>query len=346
MDSKGLSRLSLGNYPTPVVELTTAVGLKPPQRLWIKRDDFSGMELSGNKTRKLEYALAEAKAQGASVIITAGAIQSNHCRQTAVACRYLGLKPHLVLFGEEGKGQGGNFLIDQSLEAEITYVHPSDYPRYLDLMADLKMAYEAKGETAYTIPIGASNGIGNFGYVEGYREILQWQEGTGTPLDAIVVAVGSGGTYAGLRLGHYLYGRSPGAIKVGADKTRLVGISISSPAADFKARVLAILKESSHYHEALKALNPEFDPAHMLATAEKEVEIVDGFQGAGYAIADSQAVERSQWLAKETGIILDPVYTGKAFHGLMTLLDQGALGSQVLFVHTGGLFGFFGHKEG
>lgn len=348
MPNKNGPRLQLGNYPTPVFELSNMLKLnemqksdEAHQRLWIKRDDYSGLELSGNKTRKLEFALAEAQMQGATVVITAGAIQSNHCRQTATACRWLGLKPHLLLFGESGKGKGGNFLIDETLGAEITYVHPKDYPNYLEMMEHLKEQYQAQGIKAYCIPIGASYGIGNFGYIEGYREILEWQLSVGVALDSIVVAVGSGGTYAGLWLGHYLYSQ-----QTEQAATRIVGISISSPSSVFKDKILAILTETAQYQEALRAILPDFNAEAMLKEAKTGIEIIDGFQGAGYAIPDPAAVERSQWLAENTGIILDSVYTGKAFNGLMHLLQTDQLGKDVLFVHTGGLFGFFGHQEG
>lgn len=357
-----MKKLTLGNYPTPIQGVSHILG-RPEvdprlrgdgKKIWIKREDYSGIELSGNKTRKLEYALAEALSEGAGVVITAGALQSNHCRATVAACRHLGLKPHLMLFGEAHKSSGGNLFLDQLMGAEITYVDPKDYPTYLDKMQSLAQAYAKQGEKAYCIPIGASNGIGNLGFVDAYREILNWQAEQGEVLDAIVCPVGSGGTYAGLWLGHYLLG----AQTAFAD-TKIVGISVGQSAAYFKARVLEILAQSvdlvPDYQLLAGGSHAHFDGRAMLDAAARTITIVDGFQGEGYAVPYAACEGRIQWFARASGIVLDSVYTGKAFHGLMALWAQDdarpcingtiselSLGKSVLFVHTGGLFGCFG----
>ncbi len=342
-----IKKLTLGNYPTPIFDISHVVATQSPsKKLWIKREDYSGIELSGNKTRKLQYALAEAKAMGADVVITAGAIQSNHCRATVAACRSIGIKPHIMLFGEAGKAEGGNLLIDTLLGSEITYVNPQEYANYLSIMEGIAFDYKQMGLKAYLIPIGASNGIGNFGYVDTYSEILQWCEQACEQLDAIVCGVGSGGTYAGLWLGQYLL-KGEAAFK----DTKIVGISVSADAQTFKAKVLAILEETLAYRDLLLALNPDFSAEQMFKVANETITIVDGYQGEGYAIPYEACDRRIKWFAAQTGIVLDSVYTGKAFHGMMCTLESELpkaihqLGNSVLFIHTGGLFGMFGQKS-
>lgn len=327
----------LGNFPTPIEPLER---LKTSKNLYIKRDDYSGMELSGNKVRKLEYVMSEAIQNGAQVILTAGAIQSNHCRATAAACRKLGLACHLFLFGDQASGQGGNLLLDHLLGVPITYVDPQDYDKYLEIMHDQAKVYQQEGKKTAIVPIGASYGIGNFGYIKAYKEIIAWEEATGKHLDTIVCTVGSGGTFAGLWLGNMIYGK----------KHKVIGIAIASDADTYKKRIREILKETLKYDHTLKSFQPDINISAIAQEIDQDFIVLDGYQGKGYAIPYEASIKRIQMVAQTEGIIFDPVYTGKAFHGMMCEIekehDSALLSSKnILFIHTGGLFGAFSFEK-
>ncbi len=313
-------RLPLANLPTPIERLDH-LSEAFQKEIFIKRDDFTGFELSGNKVRKLEYALAQALNQGAKTIITCGAAQSNHARATAVAARKLGLNVHLVLMSHGEPKLEGNFLMNKLLGAEFTFLEPEPFVNHhLETMASLKKDYDAKGELAYLLPMGASNGIGTFGYCHAFEEILSQEKAMGLNFDTIVCTVGSGGTFAGLFLGNHLT----------KSNKHILGFSISASSDYFKRQVDAILGES------LELIN---HPPHSF---HDDLSILDGYAGKGYAISQPEELAFIGQFAKDTGIILDPVYTGKAMHGLVDHLKNGYLADaqQILFVHTGGQMGF------
>lgn len=313
-------RLCLANLPTPIERLDH-LSEAFQKEIFIKRDDFTGFELSGNKVRKLEYALAEALNQGAKTIITCGAAQSNHARATAVAARKLGLNVHLVLMSHGEPKVEGNFLMNKLLGAKFTFLEPEPFVNHhVETMATLKKEYDAKGETAYILPLGASNGIGTFGYCHAFEEILEQEKSLGLCFDTIVCTIGSGGTYAGLVLGDHL---------TMANK-KIIGFSISASSDYFKRQVDNILGE------ALEILG------RAPLSFQDELIIFDGYAGKGYAISQPEELAFIGQFAKVTGIILDPVYTGKAMHGLVDSLKNGTLSSakQILFIHTGGQMGF------
>lgn len=316
------NKIELAQKNTPIEKLerlSKSIG----KNLYIKRDDFTGIELSGNKVRKLEYALCEAKNQSADVIITCGAIQSNHARATAVAARKLGLKVHLVLRGDEPEHYSGNLLLDKILGAEITYLTGEAFSGHLSIMEDIKLNYEKNGLKAYIIPIGASNGIGNFGYYNAYQEILHQEVEMETTFDAIVCTVGSGGTYSGLFLGNHF----------NAYRKQLIGYSVGGSSAYFIEQSKKILSESN---EILSRLS-----GRTFETFLDNHTIIDDFQGSGYAQTSIEDIDLIKYVAEQEGLILDPVYTGKAFRGMLTQIKEGRFDdcNNILFIHTGGIFG-------
>ena len=313
-------RLNLANLPTPIEPLQHLSGQygKP---LYIKRDDYTGTEVSGNKIRKLEFAIAEALALGAKTLITCGGLQSNHARATAAAARKLGLDVHLVLRSEASPEPEGNYLLDILLGAKITLLAPDVFSaRHTEVMSELKAKYDAAGTPAYILPIGASNGIGNFGYCHAFEEILAQERSLGITFDTIVCTVGSGGTYGGLFLGNLLSGQN----------RKIVGINISATADYFQTEIARIVNDSLGMLDMPQSVTPE------------AIHIIDGYAGLGYALSQPEEIDFIRSIAMKEGIILDPVYTGKAFRGLVTELEKGTFSDaqHILFIHTGGMMGF------
>jgi len=316
------NKIDLAQKNTPIEKLES-LSKSVGKNIYVKRDDFTGIELSGNKVRKLEYALSEAIDLGADVIITCGAIQSNHARATAVAARKLGLKVHLVLRGETPEHFSGNLLLNKILGAEITYLTAEEFANHNSVMNQIKAHYENEGLKSYIIPIGASNGIGNFGYYNVYQEILHQEVVLNTTFDAIVCTVGSGGTYSGLYLGNHF----------NAYRKKLIGYSVGGSSASFVEQSKKILSESNEILSRLSGGTTEtFMDAHT---------IIDDYQGDGYAKTSVEDIEFIKYIAETEGLILDPVYTGKAFRGLLTQIKEGHYDdcTNILFIHTGGIFG-------
>lgn len=315
------SRLPLANLPTridPLPRLTSALG---GPELWIKRDDQTGTELSGNKVRKLEFAVQEALDMGCDTLITCGGIQSNHARATAAVAAKLGLRSVLVLNTEPEPARQGNYLLDELLDAEVRFIAPRDTPRRMEIMEGIRTELAAQGRKGYILPVGASNGIGSFGYAHAMREICEQEKSLGFGFDAIVCAIGSGGTFGGLVLGHRLE-QHPGVI---------YGVPICDDAATFTPIVLGIIDQT------LAILD---EP---LAFTSRDLHFLDGYAGRGYALSQPEELESIRLVARTEGIILDPVYSGKAMHGLLTDIRKGTFtkGQRILFLHTGGLFGVF-----
>ena len=316
------ARLPLARLPTPLVVLKrfSVAGKK----IWFKRDDLTGFTCSGNKVRKLEFVLAKAQALGATRIITCGGLQSNHCRATAFACAELGFKCHLVL-REGAASQGGNLLLDRIAGADIcTYPPPVYGPKLPALLEEWRQHYEALGERSMVVPTGASDGIGIWGYALAAQELLADFNREGIAPKYVVCATGSGGTQAGLALGFAMAGAA----------VEVVGVAVCDDAAYFNAKVAA---DIAHW----QALNPN---AHLVN--EPVFHSLDAYVGAGYAKVGKDDLALILALAREEGVLLDPVYTGKAFLGLVTELQEGRLcGSEdIVFVHTGGGFGVFPYE--
>lgn len=319
-------RLRLCQLPTPVQRLTrleNELGLEDGPELWIKRDDLTGLGLGGNKGRKLEFALAEARQQNADTVLTSGGVQSNHCRQTAIAGAALGFDVHLFLKGEEPDEFTGNLLPSQLCGTTFHFVGPkgayTDEPS-VDEFAD---RLRAEGRVPYVIPVGASNVTGAMGYVNAAREIKQQEAELGRPFDHIFHATGSTGTQAGLLAGARIFGL----------EARVHGVAVS-PVSDVGRRRSGIAR---FVNEVLAELRAE-------PTADVEdIDLLADYAGEGYAIPTPEGRVAVETLARLAGIFLDYTYTGKAMAGLLDQVRSGRFdrGDRILFIHTGGHIALF-----
>jgi D-cysteine desulfhydrase len=289
--------------------------------VYVKRDDETGSELTGNKVRKLEFVLPEALAQGCDTLITCGGLQSNHARAVTAAAVRLGLSSVLVLkTGAPLPCPDGNYLMNKLLGATFRFISEADYAARRDeIMEDVKQTLAARGRKAYIIPEGASNGLGCFGYHQCFREIAAQEEELGITFDTIVVPVGSGGTYGGL----FAANRELNAGK------RIAGFNVCNTAEVFRARI------AGEVHDMLQTGGGE------LAFTNDDIDIVDGYVGLGYALSRKEELDFIAETARTDGIIFDPVYTGKALYGLCHEIQAGrfATGATILFIHTGGFPG-------
>lgn len=307
---KNFDRVSLGIFPTPVHRLdniSRALGVE----IYIKRDDMTGLGLGGNKVRKLEYLLADAKAQCAKVVFTTGGAQSNHAMLTAAACRKLGMTPILILKKRGVTARQGNQLLEQLMGVDVRLM---DTDSYADIYAEMDRVGREIGLPYYKIPCGGSNALGTLGYVDCVREIRD----QGMRFDHIICAEGSGGTMAGLALGAKLY--MPAA--------RVTGMMVDSD--PFEQITVDLMREAA----ALLGAD--------VAVSAEDFQLRD-MCGPGYAIPSEEGNAAVSLMAREEGIFLDPVYTGKAFAGLVTMAKEGAfrLSDNVLFLHSGGAGGLF-----
>ena len=225
--------LKLAHLPTPVEKMPSLPEFSGLPKLYIKRDDLTGSELSGNKVRKLEFCMAEATAEGARVVITCGGVQSNHARATAVAAARLGLRPLLVLRGAEPAESDGNLFLDRLAGAEIRFITQEEYENVNEMMAQIARERSASGERAYVIPEGASYPPGVFGYIKAAEEIAATEKELGIEFDSIVIAVGSGGTHAGLLFGKRIFGL----------KATILGINVLDTPAYFAGRIAGISED-------------------------------------------------------------------------------------------------------
>ncbi len=306
---KQLPRVRLAQLPTPVEPLPRLSAHLAGPALFVKRDDQTGLALGGNKTRKLELLCAAAQAEGADTLITAGAIQSNHCRQTAAAAARLGMGCILILVGEQPETASANLFLDGLFGAKILWT--SKEKRDNDLRAIFEET-KAAGRNPYLIPYGGSNPIGAAAYAYALEELLA----QGNPPDWIVFASSSGGTQAGLVAGAYLLGY----------KGRILGISVDKRASTLQERVAELAGETV-------ALLREENPF-----AAKDILVNDEYLGQGYAIMGGPEREAIALFARHEGLLLDPVYTGRAAAGLIDLVRKRFFKKtdKVLFWHTGG----------
>ncbi len=320
-------KISIANTPTPIHKLDRLSEVLK-KNIFIKRDDFTGVEWSGNKVRKLEFSVREALDQNCSVLITCGGTQSNHARATVAVARKLGLKVHLVLRGEEPNHLEGNMLLNELMGATITWLDPIAFNNHENVMKVLSMKYAEQNEKAYIIPIGASNGIGNFGYYDCFNEIMKQESEMSVHFDTIICTVGSGGTYSGLKLGQLINNTDHS----------IIGFNISSTSEYFKEVISKILSESLDLI-GMKSIVAQY--------SKDDILIIDGYAGDGYAISRNEELKFIREMAQAEGIIFDPVYTGKAFRGLVDQINKGNFdkSENILFIHTGGLYGTFSFEN-
>lgn len=322
------SRLTLAATPTPFYPLDRLSAELQGPRIWIKRDDVTECSVSGNKIRKLEFTLARALAAGADTIITSGGIQSNHCRATALLCARLGLQAHLVLRdeGEFSPVPQGNLLLDYLAGARVSIFSKKDYVHNHDnLVANLVSEYEAAGNTPWVIPVGASDGHGVWGYINCAAELAADFARAGIKPEKLFHATGSGGTQAGLTVGAHIY-QLP---------SEVWGMAVCDSAQYFVDKVKADL---DHWDDLY---NPGVDLGQLV------IRVNDGYIGPGYAQATEEVFSSIRLAARTEGLVFDPVYTGKAFHGMIEEIKSGRLEDckNLVFVHTGGIFGLLAQGE-
>ena len=311
-------RIHLAHLPTPLWR-NDALDALVGTRVWVKRDDVTGGAEAGNKLRKLEFLMADALATRATVVLTCGAAQSNHARATALVAAQLGLKSVLFLRTEDPTAPPsptGNLMLDRLVDAEVRFVTPDQYQRRDELMAEVAAELNDAGEHAYVIPEGGSNGRGALGYVEAMREVrdqLDLSLGGGpAAFDAVVHACGSGGTAAGVALGAGLHNVAP----------IVCAMAVCDDRPTFEHIVERVVAEVRH----------------LLGTEEAaaELRVIDEFKGPAYGEASAEQIDFIRSVARGCGLILDPVYSGKALFALARLKDKP---ERALFIHTGGLPG-------
>lgn len=319
-------RISLAQLPTPIVPAKRLGTRAGDASLLIKRDDLTGLEVSGNKIRKLEYLIADAIAQGCDTLVTHGGFQSNHCRATAAAGARLGLRVRMFLrSADPSPAKDGNLFLDDLFGAEISYHTPQSYTDDRQSILDAILEKERNaGRKPYFFPVGASVPLGCWGYARCMYELSQQCDPT-RPLD-LFVPVSSSGTYAGCVLGKAL-------LKL--DAWRLVGIPVSDSVEYFKKDLRTLLD----------ATVAQFKLA--LAPDQLPLELLDGYIGEGYAIPYPQALETVRSAARLEGLIVDPTYTSKGLWGTLDSIAKGRVrtGSTPVFLHTGGAFGLMARRD-
>ncbi|MGD8238427.1 MAG: D-cysteine desulfhydrase family protein [Armatimonadota bacterium] len=317
--------ICLATLPTRIAHYDALDDVFSGREVWIKRDDETGCLLTGNKVRKLGYLVADALAQGCDTLITTGGIQSNHARATAVFAREMGLHTVLVLRGAAAPVPDGNLFLDALVGADVRTVAGDTGPDVEATMRDVAEQLAAAGRRPYVIPSGGSNEVGLWGYVDALEEIARQTADMQLPIDCIVTAVGSGGTYAGLLLGAKLH-------DIGA---HIVGVNVCDTAEHFRPIILDLCR---------RAIRRYGLDAHV---GDEDIRIINGYVGGGYGEVWPEQVALIRLVAERTGMILDPVYSGKAFFGLADQLSQGRLADYecTLFIHTGGIFGALARRQ-
>ena len=313
-----LPSIPLPLLPTPLHSLPRfSAWLDAGVEVWVKRDDLTGVALGGNKLRKLAYLVADAMNQGATDLVTTGAAQSNHCRQTAGAAAKAGLGCHLVLRGGADDRPGGNLVLDRLLGATLHWAGSPDTGAFMaEVVADL----QAAGRRPYAIPLGGSTPIGAAGYAHAWQELAEQMRAFDLHFDAMVFATSSGGTQAGLAVG-------AGALDWWGE---LHGISVDHKTDDLQA-VAAGLTAAT---------------ADLLGVARTHAVLVhDNYLGGGYGVVGASERQAIVALARTEGLLVDPVYTGRALAGLIDLARQGTLQGRVLFWHTGGVPALFAYEQ-
>jgi L-cysteate sulfo-lyase len=332
-DLASIPRVRLAHLPTPLEPMDRVSKHLGGPRLWIKRDDCTGVSTGGNKVRKLEFVLADAVAKGADTVVTAGAWQSNHSRQTAAAAARLGLKCHLMLsnlvgFSERDYRQNGNILLDHLHDATI---HELGTPNGEDVLVFLNSAVDKcverlkeQGARPYAIPVGASNPIGALGYVECAREIVAQARDLGLKIDAVVHRSGSAGTQAGLVAG----------FAVDDVRIPVIGIGGGKAPKDLEEMVFQMATEAA----TLLGKPSAVKRSAVVATDPNPIQ---------YGHLTREVADVIRLFARTEGILVDPAYTGPALVGLIELIRQGKFkpDSNVVFIHTGGVAALFGYID-
>jgi D-cysteine desulfhydrase len=327
---KRIPRLHFAHLPTPIEELNKLSAFLNGPQIFVKRDDQTGLAFGGNKTRKLEFLIAEAKEQGADTLISGGAIQSNHCRQTAAAAARYGFKCKLVLSGEKPNQPSANLLLDNLFGAEI--IHVEDRAFRGQVLQETFDKTKEEGGKPYLVPYGGSSGTGTLGYAFAMEELMKQITGDlrgfenlgGLKIDWIIFGTSSGGTHAGLVLGQRIFNF----------KGKVLGISIDEPEEHLKNHVSQLASNASE--KLGERIN--FTRDNVLAN--------ENYCQSGYGVFGEGEREAIHLFAKHEGLLLDPVYTGRAAAGMIDFIRKGYFKKEetVLFWHTGGQPALFADK--
>lgn len=328
LDISRFPRVQLGHFPTPLEPMANLSAALGGPRLWVKRDDCTGLSTGGNKTRKLEFLMAEAVALRANVVITQGATQSNHARQTAAAAAKLGMKCHLLLEDRTGSTDvdytdNGNVLLDRLHGATVEHrAGGSDMQKEMELVAE---RLRGDGLRPYVIPGGGSTPVGAIGYVNAAAELTYQAATQGLKIDHLVHATGSAGTQAGLVAGLHALNSD----------IRLLGIGVRAPRPKQEQMVYDLACRTVEHMGMRRSLSREQVAANC------------DYVGAGYGLPTPAMVEAVELLARTEGLLLDPVYSGKGMAGLIDLIRKGHFKEtdNVVFLHTGGSVALFGYGQ-
>lgn len=329
------ARKSIARLPTPIHHMQN-VSRELGVDVYVKRDDLTGFQLSGNKIRKLNYLISDAEAQGCGALVTWGGVQSNHCRATAALAAMRGLECVLVLRGEDPETWSSNHLLHRMYAATPLFVTKEQFENKPETRAALESQFRARGVKPYYIPEGGDCPLGAMGYLEAWREIAgqlgkydeYGEADVPAGFDAIITAVGTGGTQAGLILGRLLDNLSE---KSGLQETKIFGVNVCYDKDQSFQRIKNTLWTTIQQYGL------------PLAFLGDDITILDGFLGEGYAVSTEPELKFIYNVAKKDGILLDPVYSAKAFIGMYETIkrNKSAFGERVLFLHTGGGFGLF-----
>lgn len=338
-EAMGFPCAKLAETPTPFEEAPRFSKVLGGPRVFLKRDDATGLALGGNKARKLELLIGEALALGADTVITCGGPQSNHARMTAAAARRSGLNPILVLDGEDPGIRQGNLLLNHLLGAELVF---SGDRKSGDMLEEVAQRVREEGRNPYIVPLGGSNALGALAYMNCVEEIVSQSRTLGVVPKALYVAAGSVGTLAGLILGKMVF-NAPFSI---------TGVAVS-PGAEAKAertmelmnQASALLKSRAVPSVVSRGIRPEYRDAfdRFMGLSPQDlkihVKIDEGQVGEGYAVPTDSGLEAIRLLARTEGVLTDPVYTGKGLAALVKDIRSGVFsqGDSVIFVHTGGV---------
>lgn len=323
-------RVRLGHFPTPLEFMPNLTKLLGGPNLYIKRDDCTGLATGGNKTRKLEFLVAQAIEQGADTLITQGAVQSNHARQTIAAAARVGMKCKILLEqrvtnASEEYEESGNVLLDRLMGGEIVARFPAGTNMQQE-MENLAAELRSAGSKPYVIPGGGSNPVGALGYVACAQELLTQSFETGVRIDHVVHATGSTGTQAGLVVG----------LRASNSGIPVYGVSVRAPKAKQEENVWNLVQATVDYMGLPVA---SVDRSDVVANSD--------YVGDGYGLPTDSMVEALRLAAEHEAILLDPVYSGKGMAGLIDLIRTGHFkkGENVVFVHTGGAVGLYGYRQ-
>ena len=317
--SPPVPRVELTFGPTPLLHLERLSG-ELGVELWIKRDDLTGLLESGNTIRKLEFLVGEALAQNADTLVTCGMAQSNGCRAVAAVAARLGLKAVLALKGAPPEEDDGNYLLDRLLGAEVHHCSDDEWTRIGETLQDLAAGVRRRGGVPYVIPESGATVAGALGYFACGQELVAQIRHGAPAFDSVVITAFTGTSQAGLIMTRQLAGLS----------SDVVGIPVARSAAEVRTHVVGLLEEARRRYG-------------VGVRAPDEVRLIDGYQAGGRVDVRPEVLRTVVTVARQEGVVLDPLYTGKAFTGLLDTLrrDPQALGRRVCFVHTGGIFGIF-----